>query len=377
MSTLKVDAIVDSSAGNTTTINGTTPTAYNTMGKNRIINGAMEIDQRSAGTSTTVTGNSYVTCDRWQTFSSQASKYSVQQNAGSVTPPAGFSNYLGVTSLSSYSISSTDIFNITQIIEGYNTVDLAWGTSDAKTITVSFWVRSSLTGTFGGVVRNFAGTQNYPFTYTINSANTWEQKSITIAGSTTGTWISGNGRSLYLMINLGTGSTYSGTAGSWAGGNLWSATGATSVVGTSGATFYITGVQLEVGSVATEFERRPYGTELALCQRYFYYYAVQIDSETARGVAQSSTTVFYNFNVPVPLRTTPTVVFAGYTGLRQRGGGVNNTTTSLTINTVYYSSNSTLVSMYCTTTGNSGTTPYAIVLSSPDGTGYLTASAEL
>jgi len=292
MSTLKVDAIVDSSAGNTTTINGATPTAYNTMGKNRIINGAMEIDQRSAGASTTVTGNSYVTCDRWQTFASQTSKYSVQQNAGSVTPPAGFSNYLGVTSLSSYSISSTDIFNITQIIEGYNTVDLAWGTSDAKTITVSFWVRSSLTGTFGGVVRNFAGTQNYPFTYTINSANTWEQKSITIAGSTTGTWISGNGKSLYLMINLGTGSTYSGTAGSWAGGNLWSATGATSVVGTSGATLYITGVQLEVGSVATEFERRPYGTELQLCQRYYeksYSIDVVPGTATANGLVYMST----------------------------------------------------------------------------------------
>lgn len=311
MSTLAVDAIVDSSNGNTATINGATPTAYNTMGKNRIINGAMEIDQRSAGTSTTVTGNSYVTCDRWQTFSSQASKYSVQQNAGSVTPPAGFSNYLGVTSLSSYSISSTDIFNITQIIEGYNTVDLAWGTSDAKTITVSFWVRSSLTGTFGGVVRNFAGTQNYPFTYTINSANTWEQKSITIAGSTTGTWISGNGRSLYLMINLGTGSTYSGTAGSWAGGNLWSATGATSVVGTSGATFYITGVQLEVGSVATEFERRPYGTELALCQRYYYALVQNKSSSLAvisNGCNWSSTEMNTAISFPTNMRTYPSLV---------------------------------------------------------------------
>jgi len=315
MSTLAVDAIVDSSNGNTATINGATPTAYNTMGKNRIINGAMEIDQRSAGTSTTVTGNSYVTCDRWQTFSSQASKYSVQQNAGSVTPPAGFSNYLGVTSLSSYSISSTDIFNITQIIEGYNTVDLAWGTSDAKTITVSFWVRSSLTGTFGGVVRNFAGTQNYPFTYTINSANTWEQKSITIAGSTTGTWISGNGRSLYLMINLGTGSTYSGTAGSWAGGNLWSATGATSVVGTNGATFYITGVQLEVGSVATEFERRPFGYELQLCQRYYetsYPMGTQVGAAATtafihRNYVSSSNLLIGTSWFKVTKRTSPTV----------------------------------------------------------------------
>jgi len=370
MSTLAVDAIVDSSNGNTATINGATPTAYNTMGKNRIINGAMEIDQRSAGTSTTVTGNSYVTCDRWQTFSSQASKYSVQQNAGSVTPPAGFSNYLGVTSLSSYSISSTDIFNITQIIEGYNTVDLAWGTSDAKTITVSFWVRSSLTGTFGGVVRNFAGTQNYPFTYTINSANTWEQKSITIAGSTTGTWISGNGRSLYLMINLGTGSTYSGTAGSWAGGNLWSATGATSVVGTSGATFYITGVQLEVGSVATEFERRPYGTELALCQRYFWKWGG--DPYTPWGIGScdnANVSIVYFLQCPVPMRTSPTLSMGGAN--RVFPGG------SLSSNTLPYSQRTNQTCYFgISATGVALNNAY-IVGASNDTSAYFQGDAEL
>jgi hypothetical protein len=374
MSTLKVDAIVDSSAGNTTTINGATPTAYNTMGKNRIINGAMEIDQRNAGASVTPTTNVTYTLDRWAMTLSQSSKYSVQQQTSVV--PVGFTNAMKFTSLSSYSVGA-EVFGFRQMIEGYNVPDLNWGTANAKSITLSFYVYSSLTGTFGGALLNSAENRSYPFEYTISSANTWEQKTVTIAGDTSGTWVTNNGTGIQLHFSLGVGSSLSGTAGAWAGTNYYSATGATSVVGTSGATFYITGVQLEAGSVATEFERRPYGTELALCQRYFYYYDVQVDSETARGVAQSSTTVFYNFNVPVPLRTTPTVVFAGYTGLRQRGGGVNNSTTSLTINTVYYSPNANLVSMYCTTSGNSGTVPYAIVLSSPDGTGYLTASAEL
>jgi hypothetical protein len=237
--------------------------------KNRIINGAMVIDQRNAGASVTPTNNQY-TLDRFTFFVSQASKLTVQQNAGSVTPPSGFLNYLGVTSSSAYSITSGDYFSLVQSIEGFNTSDFALGTASAVNFTLSFWVRSSLTGTFGGAVRNSAANRSYPFSYTISSANTWEQKSITIAGDTSGTWIGAtNGTGLTVIWGLGVGSTYSGTAGAWAGSNFNSATGATSVVGTNGATFYITGVQLEKGSTATSFDYRPYGTELALCQRYF------------------------------------------------------------------------------------------------------------
>ena len=236
--------------------------------KNRIINGAMMIDQRNSGASVTP-ANSY-TLDRWYCSNSQSSKFTVQQNASSVTTQAGFPNYLGATSSSAYSVVAGDFFTIIQFIEGFNVADLAFGTSSAATVTVSFWVRSSLTGTFGGSLRNYAGTRSYPFTYTISSANTWEQKSITIAGDTGGTWVgaSSNG-SMILTFSLGAGSTYSGTAGAWASANYISATGATSVVGTNGATFYITGVQLEKGSTATSFDYRPYGTELQLCQRYF------------------------------------------------------------------------------------------------------------
>jgi hypothetical protein len=252
--------------------------------KNRIINGAMVIDQRNAGASVTPTNTAY-TLDRWQAFQSVASKYSVQQNAGSVTPPASFSNYLGITSLSSYSIGAGDYFFIQQIIEGYNIADLGWGTANAKTVTLSFWVRSSLTGTFGGALRNSAADRSYPFSYTISVANTWEQKTITVAGDTTGTWLATNGAGLQLAFSLGTGSTFSGTANAWAATNYVSTTGATSVVGTNGATFYITGVQLEQNTSATPFERRLYGQELANCQRYFQ----KIIDPPMRGVATGGT----------------------------------------------------------------------------------------
>jgi len=238
--------------------------------KNKIINGAMVIDQRNAGASVTITSTANITytLDRYYGYGSAASKFSIQQNAGSVTPPAGFTNYLGCTSLSAYSISSSDIFFVGQRIEGFNTADLEWGTASARTVTLSFWVRSSLTGTFGGVLTNSSRNRSYPFTYTISAANTWEQKTVTIAGDTTGTWLTTNGVGIELLFGLGVGSTGSGTAGAWAGSTFYSATGATSVVGTNAATFYITGVQLEQNTSATPFERRLYNQELANCQRY-------------------------------------------------------------------------------------------------------------
>ena len=234
--------------------------------KNRIINGDMRINQR--GFTGTPTDGAY-TLDRWYADMGAASKYTVSQNAGSVTPPAGFVNYLGVTSSSAYSISATDIFTISQKIEGYNISDLAWGTASAKTVTLSFLVYSSLTGTFGGTLRNNGNSRNYPFTYSIPTANTWTQISVTIAGDTSGTWLTTNGNGLVVAFGLGVGSTYSGTAGAWTSSTVFSATGATSVVGTNGATFYITGVQLEQNTSATPFERRLYGQELINCQRYY------------------------------------------------------------------------------------------------------------
>jgi len=239
------------------------------MFKNRIINGAMVIDQRNAGASVTPVNGEYQ-LDRWTYQASQASKVTLQQNAGSVTPPTGFSKYLGVTSSSAYTVGAGEWFVLIQKLEGFNFADFDFGTANAQNLTISFWVYSSLTGTFGASFTNEAGTRSYPFSYTISAANTWTKITQTIVGDTSGTWVGAtNASAARLYFSLGTGSTYSGTSGAWAGTQYRSVTGATSVVGTSGATFYITGVQLEKGSTATSFDYRPYGTELALCQRYF------------------------------------------------------------------------------------------------------------
>jgi hypothetical protein len=267
----------------------------------------MRIDQRNAGAS--VTALDAYAVDRWQYEGSQTSKSTLQQNAASVTPPVGFKNYYGATSSSAYSVTSTDFFFIGQRIEGFNVADLGWGTANAATVTLSFWVRSSLTGTFGGSLTNNSSTRSYPFSYTISSANTWEQKTITIAGDTSGTWVTNNGIGIRVRISLGAGSTYSGTAGSWAGADYRSATGATSVVGTNGATFYITGVQLEKGTTATSFDYRPYGTELALCQRYFYKASNPTGASTnyvgITGAISTTRCIGAVVVLPVPMRLSP------------------------------------------------------------------------
>jgi hypothetical protein len=309
-----------------------------TVFKNRIINGDMRIDQRNAGASTTP-ANTY-TLDRWIGQGSQASKYTVQQNAGSVTPPTGYINYLGATSSSAYSLVAGDYFMVRQFIEGLNVADLGWGTANAQTVTLSFWVRSSLTGTFGGGINNSAQNRSYPFTYTISTANTWEQKSVTIAGDTSGTWLTTNGIGIIVGFGLGVGTTYSGTAGSWSANAYYSATGATSVVGTSGATFYITGVQFEVGSSATGFEYVDYTTQLVMCQRYYETMAAGgaapngitfSASAYTNGVAALGMPLFFK----VTKRTTPTMACTLNTLTRfiSNLGVTSNVTVSFTYST--------------------------------------------
>jgi len=264
-------------------------------GKNLIINGDMRIDQRNAGASITPTNAQYH-IDRWRAYLSQASKYTVQQ---STTAPSDFNYSLLATSSSAYTVGASDYFLLAQPIEGLNVAHLNWGTANAKTVTLSFWVRSSLTGTFGGAVGNAAGNRSYPYSYTISAANTWEKKTITITGDTTGTWVTTNASSIIIYWSLGSGSSSSGTAGSWSANYYDSVTGATSLVGTSGATLYITGVQLEVGDTATPFEHRMYSQELAMCQRYYHKgnYAF---------MSSSATTLMFNINFPTQMRATPT-----------------------------------------------------------------------
>jgi len=340
--------------------------------KNRIINGAMVIDQRNAGAS--VSGNSVYTLDRWFAVSSVTNKYTVQQNAGSVTPPVGFTNYLGITSSSAYSVAASDYFFLSQPIEGFN-VDLGYGTANAKTVTLSFQVYSSLTGTFGGSFRNSAGNRGYPFSYSIPVANTWTQISITIAGDTTGTWLTTNGIGIECLFGLGVGSNFSGTAGAWAAANRMSATGATSVVGTNGATFYITGVQLEVGSTATSFDYRPYGTEFALCQRYYQASIYSGSSLTIGGggvAGGNGSGLDILTPLVVTMRTSPTVsvptVSNGYFAYNTSGG------TTLTNSGTGVSSSPTMVAIRFG--GFSSVASWSYVESRQTGAGY-TASAEL
>lgn len=328
------------------TINGTSgvtypdntlaTTAYSTRFRNRIINGDMRIDQRNSGASVTpATPFSQYMLDRWNYTFSVGSKLSIQQNAGAVTPPNGFSNYMGFTSLSAYTVGSAEGFTVRQLIEGFNTADLAWGTANAKTVTLSFWVRSSLTGTFGGYIANSDSTRTYPYSYTVSAANTWEQKTITITGDTTGTWVgSTNGRGIAVGFNLGSGSTLLGTANTWAGAQYNGPTGATSVVGTNGATFYITGVQLEVGSVASAFEYVDYTTQLAMCQRY--YENTWYPNTTSANINATVTSVIWNTNYAAGFkfintkRAAPTVTLYSRSGT---SGAVSSTASGADLTT--------------------------------------------
>ena len=358
MSTIKTNAILDASGGNTTTINGTTPTAYNTMGKNRIINGAMEIDQRNAGASVSVNGNDIYTLDRFKGWANGGGVFSVQQSS---TAPTGFnrSAVLTVTTADA-SVAAGDNYRWAQDIEGYNVSDLSYGSSGAKTVTVSFWVRSNLTGTYGGALYSVPSGVSYVYQYTINSADTWEQKTITITGNTVNTLNTTNGNGLRVFFDLGSGSNYQNATGSWVSGEKFSTSGNANWIGTLSNNLYITGVQLEAGSVATEFERRPYGTELALCQRYFWQIGTGEAIYTPIGTGPSENT-FSNTMVkyPVKMRAVPTFSFSGLqcfdgsstvtaTSVRSFYGGLQTANIQL-----FHSSTVTGRSVICSLTGTS------------------------
>jgi hypothetical protein len=304
MSTIAVNAITDANSGNTTTINGVTPNTSNVIGKNKIMNGAMTIDQRNAGAAVTTTSG--YTLDRWRVYEQSAGAMSFQQVADA---PDDFKYSLkATTTTADASVDASDYNVVLQRIEGTSVSDLNYGTSAAKTTTLSFHVKSSLTGTFGGSFRNNGGDRSYPFTYTISSANTWEKKTITIAGDTTGTWLNTTGMGLQVNFGLGVGTTYTGTSGAWVGAGNFSADSSVNVISTLNATWQVTGVQLEVGDTATEFEHRPYGIELGLCQRYYqqpidsgldFFAGYFVNGNYGPGVFDTWV---------VEMRTTPTVV---------------------------------------------------------------------
>ena len=277
--------------------------------RNRIINGDMRIDQRNAGAAVTPAASTY-TLDRWQLSITQASKLTVRQNLNSIAPPAGFGYQLGIsTAVAVSSLAAGDYFIIQQPIEGYNVQDFAFGSASAADITLSFWVRSSLTGTFSGGLGNNALNRSYVFTYSIPTANTWTKISVTIAGDTGGTWTVNNTIGLNVRFSLGMGSTYSSTAGSWQTGSYYAATGSVSVVGTLSATFYITGVQVEIGSIATPFEQIPFSLSVQFCQRYYW---TQTTAQYAAYLVQNDS-IFWTSPYSVTMRIAPSITSTGGT----------------------------------------------------------------
>jgi len=285
--------------------------------KNRILNGDMRIDQRNNGASITPTTSQY-SVDRWLANLTVASLYSAQQTTSA---PAGFTNSLLATSLSAHTATSGDYESFQQRIEAYNMQDAGWGTANAKTFTLSFWVQSSLTGTFGGSVY-FPGSvvvRSYPFSYSIPTANTWTYVSIVIPGDTFSN-TAPTTNNLYAIIQwaLCAGSNYETSVSGWQSGNYLAPTGTVNILGTSGATFYLTGVQLEVGTVASSFDYRDYGRELIMCQRYYEYGNFRIDGYGASGT-RLSTTYGYKANK----RINPTVTFTGTGFINGSGVGID------------------------------------------------------
>ena len=277
--------------------------------RNRIINGDMRIDQRNGGAAISVTSNQYP-LDRFYVSANASGVISAQR---STVAPSDFTNSISLTvTTARTSIAATDVYGFRQSIEGFNTADLNFGTAAAKTVTLSFWVRSSVTGTYAIAFWNSSFNRNYVATYTVNSANTWESKTVTIVGDTTGSWSTDNGQGLTVYWDLGSGSNYVGTSGSWQSAGIIRTSGSSNWISTNGATFYLTGVQLEVGSVATPFERRPYGLELALCQRYY----IRESGNIAYALMTTSGATYRQFPYffKTEMRTSPTVTFSASVG---------------------------------------------------------------
>jgi hypothetical protein len=356
----------------TLVVNSNNISADNSLGfRNRIINGDMKIDQRNAGASVTFDATNKFVTDRFFGFSNVGTTTSQQ----STTAPTGFNNSLLVTQSTGGSVVAGSFLALNHRIEGFNFADLGWGSASARTITLSFWVRSSITGTFSVAFINSAANRSYVTNYSISAADTWEQKTITIAGDTSGTWVTNNGIGVSIIWNLGYGSNFTtATLDAWAGSaKFGSTTATTSFATTTGATFYITGVQLEVGSVATPFERRPFGTELALCQRYFYRQTSDGSTTNfyAMGIETTTSAAGLGGNFPSPMRTVPTPTLGG--GIRFFSDSTSSVTTSINSNRC----SSTTAALVVEWTGVSGTAGQAGALFRFGVNGHIDYAAEL
>ena len=342
--------------------------------KNRIINGDMRIDQRNAGSA--ITGNAAYPVDRFATrMVLTTAVASFQRNSDA--PNTSFSNSLRITATTGGSMAATDVCSVYHIVEGYNAADLGFGTATPFQATISFWVKATVTGTYAVRIWNSGAARVYLATYTINASNTWEQKSITFTPDTSGTWDKTNGHGAAVEFVCATGSTgQTATTNSWfsySGTNYFGANGAANALATTGNIFAITGVQLEKGSTATSFDYRPYGMELALCQRYYYKY----DRGTTNGVygfgyMPGADTGHISVGFPTVMRTTPsfTSSAANTFYVQWYGGNTSPTGISMQIASFTYAS----VSTSYASVGVAGT---GVKLLDASGTSYLAFSAEL
>jgi hypothetical protein len=309
----------------------------------------MRIDQRNAGASVNNASSSNTfPVDRFAIYGDSASKVSGQR---STTVPTGFVNSVLLTSLAATTAGANDFYGFRHNVEGFNVADLGWGSANAQPITLSFWVRSSLTGTFSVSFSNNAANRAYVANYVISVANTWEQKKVTIVGDTSGTWTTDNTTGIGLWWDLGSGSNRAITGGSWSGTYGVKTSDSTNLIATNGATFYITGVQLEQNTTATPFERRLYGQELANCQRYYWRSVpISIDQGITSGIIESSTSASCNFSYPVTMRASPSFNSSGINFYAPSVGGI---TFTLTTNRCSPTSGSVVVGITGGTVGQS------------------------
>lgn len=287
--------------------NGTTVMTVSSASQtalNKIINGNMLVAQRGT-TGTAVAGGSYLACDRWKAWEASDAAVTVSQETDG--PTGKFTKCLkyNITTADA-SITAAQFGMVRQMIEGHNIIDLGFGTASAQSVTISFWVKSSLTGSHGAALNNGNEDRSYPFAYTVSSANTWEYKTVTIPGDTSGTWDTDNTAGMIVTFGLGAGTDYQGTADAWQAGNKFQPSSTVQNIGTI-SNWNVTGVQLEAGGAASNFEQLQFSDQFQLCQRY---YAVQ---DAAVNAYSSTGVVGFSFNTAMRAAPTLTFSFGGVT----------------------------------------------------------------
>jgi len=361
-------------------INGTNGVTFNdgslqktsaqTGFRNRIINGDMRIDQRNAGASVNLSSSGAFPIDRFVVYTTSGTGNTATR---STTAASGFTNSIAITIGTGAAPIAGSFNQIGHIIEGFNVSDLGFGSASAGSVTISFWVRASISGTYCVALLNAgsAGTRrSYIAEYSISATNTWEKKTLTISGDTSGTWATDNGQGIQLWFDFGSGSDYQGTKDNWSNGAKWRTSNQTNLVGTNGATFYITGVQLEAGSTATDFERRPIGTELALCQRYAYSIGRVLGEVIGSGYSGTAAVRVFA-PLPVTMRAAATLSSYGSANAWV-AQGATGTVTATSISLAYSGKQGVVINFGGGLSNDSPVIVYADL-----STGYLNFEAEL